>query len=627
MLTIVLFSLNAQSSHYLGSDISLLNIKNQQGQATNQYKIIYRLFASNITQSNRTIFIYTKNTNTLAMTVPMIISNTPSVYSLSNTNCQLYLPNTTFLNIQYESAALDLSMLNNPDGYYFYTVEGPVNLGLINFNLHNNDYRIHTEIPRLDSASPYKFNSNPSFNSFIVPNICVGNPITLDYSASDPDGDSLVYSLIEPPSIGTVSGTQFNSGFSFSNYIPGDPSLKIDSSTGILYLKPNYIGTFYIAVKVEEYRNGVKISEVVRQQEIDILSSCGASYSDIEPDFYFNNNIGSNHYTTIRTSPGSNIQFSLYVLDTGLLKDSLYIEISPANGSANWALLDTSKFKWEYQDSGNWISTPTYNFELATKSTAVLNFSLISYPDLYTNLSGTYLLKVTIRDSKCGISNLKTGYISLTFNPLAQVNNLLDVYAKKGSNVTFNLVGSNLSNYSFQWQSDFGLGFQNLIDNGTYVNTDSTELTISNIKLKNHEQKFRCIYSFENLIDTSSEATLYVTDTIITQIYDTIYTSVTDTLVIQLLPLSLPPLNTNIIKIYPNPSTGKLFISLKTGNQLQNFSYEIINPLGQTINSGLFNFELKEIDLYNWGTKGLYLFNIRDNSSNQVIESKKIILE
>ena len=118
---------------------------------------------------------------------------------------------------------------------------------------------------------------------------------------------------------------------------------------------------------------------------------------------------------------------------------------------------------------------------------------------------------------------------------------------------------------------------------------------------------------------------MYVLDSTIVYVYDTILVSVTDTLIINLLPLSLPPIELNIVKIYPNPTTGKLFISSHPSNQLQNFEYKIINPIGQNIYQDDFSMILTEIDLSKWSLKGLYLFNIHEKSTGKLVESKKIV--
>ncbi len=51
-------------------------------------------------------------------------------------------------------------------------------------------------IPTMDSI--FELNSNPRFNNFPPILICAGEPLVFDHSVSDPDGDSIAYSLCSP---------------------------------------------------------------------------------------------------------------------------------------------------------------------------------------------------------------------------------------------------------------------------------------------------------------------------------------------------------------------------------------------------------------------------------------------
>lgn len=114
-------------------------------------------------------------------------------------------------------------------------------------------------------------NSSPQFNSLDNKAYsCIGYEKDLDFSCTDFDGDSLVYSLITPYNDFSASGSKpfvtssYSSGFSL-NKIYGPGSIcKIDSSTGIVSVRSAQLGIFSISVKCEEYRNGVKLGEVTK---------------------------------------------------------------------------------------------------------------------------------------------------------------------------------------------------------------------------------------------------------------------------------------------------------------------------------------------------------------------------
>ena len=63
---------------------------------------------------------------------------------------------------------------------------------------------------------------------------------------------------------------------------------------------------------------------------------------------------------------------------------------------------------------------------------------------------------------------------------------------------------------SFQWQTDLGLGFQNLSNAGQYSGANNDTLVVSNASISNNNQQFRCIVNPESCADTSDIAVLTV---------------------------------------------------------------------------------------------------------------------
>ena len=137
-------------------------------------------------------------------------------------------------------------------------------------------------IPDPASAS---VNSNPVFKSWCSNFICVNNPFTFDHSATDQDGDSLVYSLItphdgasatspmpQPPNAPPYNVVPWLAPYSLSNAFGGVP-LTINSSTGILTAIPNTIGAFVYGVSVKEYRNGTFLGETMMDFQVYIVTA------------------------------------------------------------------------------------------------------------------------------------------------------------------------------------------------------------------------------------------------------------------------------------------------------------------------------------------------------------------
>ena len=130
-------------------------------------------------------------------------------------------------------------------------------------------------------------NSSPVFNNWPPLYICVNYPFSIDQSAVDPDGDSLVYRLCNPltgadefdpmpqppnaPPYDTVPWIDppYNLN-NMLNGLPGGVPMTINPLTGLLTGTPNTIGQFVIGICVEEYRNGVLIGIKRRDYQVNV---------------------------------------------------------------------------------------------------------------------------------------------------------------------------------------------------------------------------------------------------------------------------------------------------------------------------------------------------------------------
>lgn len=142
-------------------------------------------------------------------------------------------------------------------------------------------------IAQLTEQTLTECNSSAVFNKWPPVAICVHHPIDFDHSATDPDGDSLVYRLCtplngpdstmpapSPPLKGPYLEVQWNDPpYNLSNILGGDP-LTINPATGFMTGKPNTIGNFVVGVCVDEYRDGSIISTSRRDFQYNV-ADCG----------------------------------------------------------------------------------------------------------------------------------------------------------------------------------------------------------------------------------------------------------------------------------------------------------------------------------------------------------------
>ncbi len=139
----------------------------------------------------------------------------------------------------------------------------------------------------ISNSSPSWINSPPTF-------ICQSQPINFNHGATDPDGDSLSYKFYAPylgcynpapasspncggidyptfpANIATFNSVVWKPGYSASNPL-GGAGLTL-SSTGFLNGTPPAIGQYVMGIKCEEWRNGVKIGEIVRDFQFNVVN-------------------------------------------------------------------------------------------------------------------------------------------------------------------------------------------------------------------------------------------------------------------------------------------------------------------------------------------------------------------
>ena len=244
-----------------------------------------------------------------------------------------------------------ITLPDNPNGYYF-SYRTPPNRSNSILNIVSSSSNIwYAQIP---DPALLLGNSSPKFVDYPMDAyLCVNNTKDIDFSCIDPDGDSLFYSLITPYDNTQLGGTR---PFVLVNWIaipqhnllnilgPGT-SCMIDSRTGIVTGRTGRLGEYVIAVKCEEFRNGVKIGEVIRDM---VVKSLNCNY-DLPPLFDI-----SEDPVTLRFDKDT--CFDVLAIDQDLT-DTFYLQVN-SNAFAYGATVNTtfnSSYTW--RNSAGFITT------------------------------------------------------------------------------------------------------------------------------------------------------------------------------------------------------------------------------------------------------------------------------
>lgn len=110
-------------------------------------------------------------------------------------------------------------------------------------------------------------NSSPVFSNIPITFLCVGQNFTYNHGVVDPDGDSLVYTLVDALANSTTP-VPYLAPFNGSNPLSSTPPVAIDPITGDIFMAPTIQQVGIVAVLIQQYRDGVLAGSVTRDMEV-----------------------------------------------------------------------------------------------------------------------------------------------------------------------------------------------------------------------------------------------------------------------------------------------------------------------------------------------------------------------
>ena len=169
-----------------------------------------------------------------------------------------------------------------------------------------------TTIPGKNVLGILLNDNSPRFSKGISV-VCYNKPFTLDFSATDPDGDLLIYKLCDAFNGGgarnagytTPAGPPYYSVSytnSYSGLSPLGPLASINSSTGIISgIAPN-AGNYVVSVCVESYKGGKYIA-THRKDFIITVAACDLPGAKLVTPYYINCDSYLVNFTNLVESP------------------------------------------------------------------------------------------------------------------------------------------------------------------------------------------------------------------------------------------------------------------------------------------------------------------------------------
>ena len=292
-----------------------------------------------------------------------------------------------------------------------------------------------THVP--GSETGFTNNSSPRFTNYPPILLCNNEEKIIDHSATDPDGDSLVYSLITPFSGATSSNPAPNQAppppyfpvqwippFNAQSPLGPGSVCSINSQTGILTVNPNMIGLFVVGVVVKEYRNGVLVGQTIRDFVFKVFN-CNITLQAILP-------VQEDLSTFISYCQGLTVQFennsyggSSYAWDFG---------VPGSTSDVSSSFIPT----FTYPQPGTYLARLIVNPGQPCTDTAYMSITV----------NNPFSISWTSQDSLCIINN-SFDFTGIMSNPNANFSWVFDSNANTGdiSNLNVNNVSYTLPGF------------------------------------------------------------------------------------------------------------------------------------------------------------------------------------
>lgn len=334
VIGMILLTVSIHARHLIGGVITYECLGDGMVLNTKNYRFtmkIYRdCYGGGAEYDNPALMgLYRKAGNTYSFLDTLHVNHaTPKLLEANDNPCLIIPPN-----VCVEEAIYTFSLLNLPviDDSYYLSYQRCCRNNTIN-NIYSPGEVGATYAIELTALAQNLCNNSPVYLDFPPIVVCANEPLVYDHSASDSEGDQIVYELCTPLAGGGPFGTFENPGDpnacngvtpnpqnclppfdpvnwilpTYSELFPmgGDPKVTIDPNTGIISGMPNVLGQFVVGVCAKEYRNGELLGEIRRDFQFNVA----VCQPTVVADLFADETIGTKEYV-INSCGNNTVEF------------------------------------------------------------------------------------------------------------------------------------------------------------------------------------------------------------------------------------------------------------------------------------------------------------------------------
>ncbi len=271
---------------------------------TSKYRITLKLYSEcelNEGQIDPSVpfTFFNAATNARLLNIFVDVTKDISINNCTSSDCQPCINNPPAICYRIRTFELVQDLPNLPSGYTIAYQRCCRIQGIVNIQSPSQDYgeTWTVNIPGTALFAGAETNSSAQFSQNDTAIICQNNFFSLDFSATDIDNDSLVYSFAtaysggtsvlpkpSPASVPPFLTIPYAAGF--SSLQPLGSRVTINNKTGIVSGIAPGVGVYVITVVTSEYKRGtnIKIAEVRKSLHIEV-ANCSGTKATLNPDY------------------------------------------------------------------------------------------------------------------------------------------------------------------------------------------------------------------------------------------------------------------------------------------------------------------------------------------------------
>ena len=281
-------------------------------------------------------------------------------------------------------------------------------------------------------------NSSPVFTNKPVTMMCVGQTQCYNHGAFDPDGDSLVYSMVTPSKSIGPTYVSWIPPYTATQPLPSNPPITLDPVTGDICMTPTMNIISPMAVKVEQWRtiNGVPtlIGTIYRDLQVNVVACNNQipKLSGMDTTMVKGYDPNDTIYS-MEVCLGDTVRFTMWGYD--------------ADGPPVGVLGDPHKFAITWNNG-----IPQGTFTAYYNNTDSARATFIWKPNASHVSTVPKCFTATIKDGACPFNGAQTFAYCVTVRGMS-VNIGADTLLCKGESVTFNAV-ADTTTVNYIWYLD-----------------------------------------------------------------------------------------------------------------------------------------------------------------------------